>query len=428
MPATRWISTSALMLLAAIAMADDRHRVAIRAGHLLDVRHGVVIDNPVVLIEDNKIVSIGHDVPAGNEVVDLGTATLVPGLFDMHTHLSVGGTSTVRGPGAFTATPADSAVQAVENARVTLLAGFTTVRECGANDFIDVALKKAITRGAAIGPRVTPSGYQISMTGGHGDNVGFPEGVFELGPKQGVADGKDNLLFAVRYQIKHGAETIKLTATAGVMGEERTATARQFSDEELETIVGEAKRNGLKVAAHAHGIEGIIAAIKAGVDSIEHGSELNDEAIALMKTRGTWLVPTLYVAQPEAQEKRVMSEHMRAKGNEMSLAVASSFPRALKAGVKIAFGTDAGVYPHGLNAREFGVMVGYGMTPIEAIRSATLRAADLLGVSDRGAIEPGLLADIIAVPDNPLTDVHTLEHVVFVMKDGVVFRNDTHRP
>ncbi|MCU1244135.1 MAG: imidazolonepropionase [Acidobacteria bacterium] len=401
------------------------HPTAVRAAHLLDVKSGLTIDRAVVVIEGERIISVGHDVPAGAELIDLGEVTLLPGLFDMHTHLSVGSSVKLKAMGSFFATPADNTIQAVENARATLMAGFTSVRECGANDFIDVALSKASARGAIAAPRITPSGYQISMTGGHGDNVGFPEGVFELTPKQGVADGKDNLLFAVRYQIKHGAETIKLTATAGVLGEERTATARQFSDEELETIVQEARRNGLRVAAHAHGLEGIIAAVKAGVDSIEHGSTLNDEAIALMKAHGTYLVPTLYVAQPEANTVAGRSEHIQQKGKEMDAAVNASFPKALKAGVKIAFGTDSGVYPHGLNAREFGVLVNYGMKPLDAIRSATIWAADLLGVTDRGSIEPKALADLVAVRGNPLTDIHTLESVVFVMKGGTVYRNET---
>jgi imidazolonepropionase-like amidohydrolase len=400
------------------------HQTAVRAARLLDVKAGVTIDHPVVVIEGERIVSVGHNVPPGAELIDLGEVTLLPGLFDMHTHLSVGSSVKVKAVGAFFATPADNTIQAVENARATLMAGFTSVRECGANDFIDVALSKAAARGAIAAPRITPSGYQISMTGGHGDNVGFPEGVFELTPKQGVADGKDNLLFAVRYQIKHGAETIKLTATAGVLGEERTATARQFSDEELDTIVQEARRNGLRVAAHAHGLEGIIAAVRAGVDSIEHGSTLNDEAIALMKAHGTYLVPTLYVAQPEAKTAAGLSEHIQQKGKEMAAAANASFPKALKAGVKIAFGTDSGVYPHGLNAREFGVLVDYGMKPLDAIRSATIWAADLLGVTDRGSIEPKALADLVAVRGNPLTDIHTLENVVFVMKGGTVYRNE----
>lgn len=397
--------------------------LALRAKRMLDVEHGAIVANPVIVIENDVIQSVGHDVPQSARVLDLGDVTLLPGLFDMHVHIDIGRTEGVQRT-EYYGGPVDHAIAAAANARNTLLAGFTTIRSCGSNDFIDVALKRAIERGAAIGPRITPAGYQISMTGGHGDNVGYAPGEFELSPKQGVADGPEQLLYAVRYQLKYGAEVIKLTATAGVLGEERTATARQFSDEELRTIVEEAKRNDVRVAAHAHGTEGIIAAVRAGVNSIEHGSMLNDEAIRLMKERGTYLVPTLYVADPETGTTATMSQHVQEKGSAMFAAVFRSFRAALDAGVKIAFGTDAGVYPHGLNAREFAVMVKLGMKPADAIRAATINAADLLGVHDRGTIAPGKLADIIAVKGNPLDDVKTLEHVVFVMKGGVVFRND----
>src|SRR2546423_4585049 len=407
------------LFLCAAAHAAGAPRIALRAARLLDVRAGTVVENAVVVIDGNKIAEVRHDVPDGAEVIDLGDVTLLPGLFDMHTHLSLGRTERLRGPDPMSAGPVDMAIQAVVNAHATLMAGFTTVRECGANDFIDVALKNAIERGAIVGPRITPSGYQISMTGGHGDNVGYAEGVFELTPKQGVADGVPNLLFAVRYQLKHGAEVIKLTATAGVLGYERTATARQFSDEELRAIVEEARRNGVKVAAHAHGREGILAAIRAGVDSIEHGSQLDDEGLALMKARGTYLVPTLYAQHPDGKG-RPLPASIQAKGAAMTAASDVMFPKALRSGVKIAYGTDAGVFPHGLNGRDFALMTGFGMKPIDAIRSATTAAADLLGVSDRGAIAPGLLADIIAVRGNPLDDIKTLESVVFVMKDGAV--------
>ncbi|HET9793611.1 MAG TPA: amidohydrolase family protein, partial [Thermoanaerobaculia bacterium] len=411
-------------LLPAPFRAAEVRPIAIRAARLLDVRRGVIVPDPVVVVEGDRIRSVGREVPAGAEVLDLGPVTLVPGLFDMHTHLSVGGTAKMRGVSLMTATPADVTIQAAVNARETLLAGFTSVRECGANDFIDVALKNAVARGAIPGPRITPSGYQISMTGGHGDVVGFPPGVFELGPKEGIADGVPNVLFAVRYQLKHGAEVIKVMATGGVLGEERTPTARQYSDEELRAVVEEAHRNGVKVEAHAHGLEGILAAIRAGVDSIEHGSMLNEEGIRLMKERGTFLVPTLYVAQPASNTGAGMSEHVREKGKQMGAEANANFPKAVRAGVRIAFGTDAGVYPHGLNAREFGVLVEHGMTPIDAIRSATIWAADLLGVSDRGSIEPGYVADIVAAAGDPLQNVRTLESVAFVMKGGVVYRNE----
>jgi imidazolonepropionase-like amidohydrolase len=342
----------------------------------------------------------------------------------MHTHVTVGGNVHLRGPDAMTASPEDTSIQAVVNARETLLAGFTSIRECGSNDFVDVALKAAIDRGAVPGPRITPSGYQISMTGGHGDIVGFPPGVFELGPNQGIADGVENVLHAIRYQLKHGAEVIKVMATAGVLGEERTATARQYSDEELRAVVEEAHRNGVRVAAHAHGLDGILAAVRAGVDSIEHGSMLDDAGLRLMKERGTFLVPTLYVAQPSSKTGAGMSSHVREKGTAMGAAANAMFPKAVKAGVRIAYGTDAGVYPHGLNGREFAVLVDHGMAPIDAIRSATIWAAELLGTRDRASIEAGFVADLVAVREDPLQNVRTLESVAFVMKDGVVYRND----
>jgi imidazolonepropionase-like amidohydrolase len=417
-------SILAILLSANLRAADAPTRIAIRAARLLDVKRGTLIENPVVVVEDGRIVAVGKEPPPGVAVTDLGAVTLVPGLFDMHTHITISGTPKLRGPDPMTASPEDTTIQAVVNARETLLAGFTSIRECGSNDFVDVALKNAIERGAMIGPRITPAGYQISMTGGHGDIVGFPPGVFELTPKQGIADGVENVLFAVRYQLKHGAEVIKVMATAGVLGEERTATARQYSDEELRAVVEEAHRNGVKVEAHAHGLDGILAAIRAGVDSVEHGSMLNDEGLRMMKERGTFLVPTLYVAQPKSNTGANMGAHVREKGLSMGAAANAMFPKALHAGIRIAYGTDAGVYPHGLNAREFGVLVDHGMTPIDSIRSATVWAAELLGTPDRGSIEPGFVADMVGVRENPLENVRTFESVAFVMKNGVVYRND----
>lgn len=393
--------------------------VALRAARVLDVRSGTMKANAVVVIDGERITAVTDRVPDGAEVIDLGDATILPGLMDMHTHLSVGVTPDTKRADTEQIEPADMAIQATQNARATLLAGFTTVRECGANNFIDVALKRAGERGNILTPRIVPSGYQIGMTGGHADNTGYGEGVYELGPKQGVADGIEQILFAVRYQIKHGAEVIKVMASSGVLDLQSSAELREFSDEELRAVVDEANRHGLRVAAHAHGTQGILAALRAGVTSIEHGSVLNDEAIRMMKEHGTFLVPTLYVTMPKA-DARPRAAIVAAKGEAMSRAAHESFRKALAAGVSIAFGTDAGVYPHGLNAREFGAMVSLGMKPADAIRSATLGAAALLGIDDRGELAPGKLADIIAVHGNPLEDVHTLEHVMFVMLDGRV--------
>lgn len=413
----------------AVSLTASAEVVALRARRMLDVERGAVVADPVIVIDGATIRSVGSAAPADARVVDLGDVTLLPGLIDLHVHLTAGRAEGYPTGRDHSDGPIDDAIRATVNAKATLLAGFTSVRSAGAGDFIDVSLKKAIAHGTIVGPRITPSGAQISMTGGHGDNVGEPVGHWELSPKQGVADGPEQLLFAVRYQLKHGAEVIKLMATAGVLGHERTATARQFSDEELRTVVEEARRNGVRVMAHAHGREGIVAAIRAGVDSIEHGSFLDAEGIRLMKERGTALVPTIYLSLPEAATTaHFESEAIRAKGAAVSAAAQKAFRDALAARVTIGFGTDAGVraLPHGTNAREFGAMVKLGMTPLDAIRAATVTAAKLLGADDRGTIAPGKLADIIAVPGNPLEDVTALERVVFVMKGGQVFKGGDH--
>lgn len=414
---------AALLALLASTSVAAASPIALRAARLFDVRSGTMRLNAVVVIEGEHITAIADHPPDDAQFIDLGDVTLLPGLLDMHTHLSVGLTPGQTRPETEQIEPADIAIQATRNARATLLAGFTTVRECGANNFIDVALARAAARGVIDGPHVIPSGYQIGMTGGHADNTGYAEGVYELGPKQGVADGVAQLLFAVRYQIKHGAEIIKVMASSGVLDLQSSANLREFSDEELRAVVDEATRHGLRVAAHAHGSEGILAALRAGVASIEHGSMLTDEAIRMMKDRGVFLVPTLYLTEPKSGPIP-RNAVVRAKGEAMSKAARESFRKALAAGVRIAFGTDAGVFPHGLNAREFGTMVSLGMKPAAAIRAATLGAAELLGVDDRGELAPGKLADIIAVKGNPLDDVHTLERVQFVMLGGRIVKHD----
>jgi imidazolonepropionase-like amidohydrolase len=412
------------LLVAALAPAAGRPEVLVLAAdRLLDVRSGRVVRDAVVVVEGERIRAAGPRatvaVPAGARVIELGNRTLLPGLFDMHVHLSLKSTRPKKFMQFAFDSAVDSALRAADNARATLALGFTSVRSAGDNDFIDVALDKAIANGFAVGPRITPAGYQISMTGGHGDDTGFPPGVYEHRPEEGIADGPEQLLRAVRYQIKHGARVIKMMATGGVSGFERTLDMQQFSDEEMRTVVEEAKRNRLKVMVHAEALAGTLAALRAGVDSIEHGSQLDDAAIRMMKEKGTYLVPTplagvedLTVDYPEEIQVKSREERRRA---------AESLGKAIRAGVKIAYGTDAGAGPHGHNARQFALLVEAGMSPLAAIQSATLAAADLMGVADRGALEPGLLADVIAVPGDPLADVRALEHVDFVMKGGAIF-------
>jgi imidazolonepropionase-like amidohydrolase len=387
---------------------------------MVDVGRGELIAPAVVAIANGRIVSLGSSgLPAGARTIDLGDLTLLPGLIDAHTHLTfdISGDWVTR---SVRELPGDAALRGARNARLTLLAGFTTVRDVGAPGFADVSLMKAIDAGFIIGPRMIPSAHAIGITGGHCDDTGWAPGVNELGPEQGVADGVDAAVRAVRYQIKHGAKVIKVCATAGVLSFDATLGAQQLSDAELEAIVQEAARHGLKVAAHAHGREGIKAAVRAGVASIEHGSMIDDEAAALMKQRGTYLVPTAYLLGTFKFES--LPPPIAAKAREVIPMAQESHRRAVRAGVKIAFGTDAAVAAHGENARELSVYVGYGMRPLEAIRTATLNAADLLGVSDRGVIAPGKLADLIGVRGNPLEDVRVLERVVWVMKAGEVVR------
>ncbi|HEX5386983.1 MAG TPA: amidohydrolase family protein [Gemmatimonadales bacterium] len=404
----------------AAAPATAQDVTVIRAARLLDVTSGELVTPGVVVVEKDRIRSMGPDgVPAGARSIDLGDATLLPGFIDAHVHLTfdIGGDWLTR---PVRETAADEALRGAHNARTTLLAGFTTVRNVGAGGFSDVALMHAIDRGLVDGPRIVPAGHAIGITGGHCDATGWAPGILELGPEEGVADGVDEAVKAVRYQIKHGAQVIKVCATAGVLSYDATLGAQQLSDEELKAIVDEAYRHGLRVAAHAHGTAGIKAAVRAGVTSIEHGSILDDEAIRLMKEHGTWLVPTAYLLTRIKADD--LPPPLAAKMREAVPLAQASHRKAIRAGVKIAFGTDAAVYPHGENAHEFAVYVGYGMRPIDALRTATVNAADLLGVTDRGVLAPGKLADIVAVPGDPLRDITATERVSFVMKGGVVYK------
>jgi imidazolonepropionase-like amidohydrolase len=388
--------------------------IVLKAARMLDVVSGRIVPNATLVVEDGRIVGVNPaSAPAGAHTMDLGDVTLLPGLIDVHTHLGL-----EIGAGSFTdavtKTLADATLGAVKYGQRTVMAGFTTVRDFGGD--ATVAYARAVERGDVAGPRVIPSRAALGVTGGHCDVTGFAPGVVERDWRDGVADGVDEVLKAVRYQIKHGAQVIKTCATAGVLSMEGPVGAQQYSDEELKAMVDEAARHGVKVAAHAHGSEGILAAVRAGVASIEHGSMLTDEIIAEMKARGTYLVPTTYLVDRIPMD--VLPPLVRAKAEYVLPLARASVEKAIRSGVKIAFGTDAGVYPHGENAGEFGIYVRMGMSPLEALRTATVHAAGLLGRDDLGVLAEGKLADVIAVAGNPLEDIDATKDVRFVMVGG----------
>jgi imidazolonepropionase-like amidohydrolase len=413
---------------------EGKGTVALKAARLIDGTGAPAINNAVIIVTDNKIVAVGDArqvrVPAGAKVIDLGDATLLPGFIDAHTHLvgrvlgdPEGDMSVVRDYESF------GAILGVMHARDTLMAGFTSVRNVGASGrFDDMALRKGINEGWTIGPRMETAGHAIGITGGHCDENGFRPGVVQLGPIDGVANGPEEIRAAVRYQIKYGADVIKTCATGGVLSEGDAVGATQYSFEELKALVDEASKLERKVAAHAHGTEGIKLAVRAGVSSIEHGSFLDEEGARLMVERGTFLVPTLLAA--ETVERAAKTGVLKGLRAEKALAAAAAVRHSIKLAVankiQIALGTDAGVIPHGTNAREFFLMVDWGgMTNMEAIQAGTLNGARLLGWDKNlGSLTAGKWADIVAVSGDPLKDIHAMERPVFVMKNGVVYRRD----
>jgi imidazolonepropionase-like amidohydrolase len=400
-------------------------------GRMLDVKAGVWRERVSIEIEGSKIKSIGP-MTAGAGHIDLSRQACMPGFIDMHVHLT--GETQKQADAlrdTLTLNPADSAFRSVALAERTLMAGFTTVRDLGAADGLNIALTRAIENAAVPGPRMFTAGKSIATTGGHADptnglSARFSRALGNPGPNEGVINSPDEGRQAVRARYKEGADLIKVTATGGVLSQARSGQNSQYTEEELRAIVSAAKDYGFRVAAHAHGTEGIKRALRAGVDSIEHGTMMDDEAIALFKKTGAWYVPTLaagrYVGD-KAKDPEYYTPVVRPKAAAIGPQIQATFSRAYKAGVKIAFGTDAGVFPHGENAKEFAYMVEGGMPALEAIRAATLSAASLLDQSGNlGAIEPGFAADIVAVSGDPLRDITLLQHIEFVMKDGVVYK------
>lgn len=398
----------------------------VSAARMLDVRSGRMLENVHVLVEDGRIKQIASgkdafilttDMPR----YDLGDVTLLPGLIDMHVHIDsdpeYSGYSYLQFSDRFW-----SAVS-VTHAQKTLMAGFTTVRNLGSEDWNDVGLQQAIDEGKVVGPRIVPAGYAFGATGGHCDSTYFPPSMNDRNPYN--ADNPEEARKSVRTVRKYGAQVIKICATGGVFSRNTEPGQQQMTYEEMKAVADEARMWGLKVAAHAHGAAGIRDAIRAGIDTIEHASLIDDEGIRLARQHGAWLSMDIYntdYTQSEGKKNGVLDDNLR-KDREVGDLQRENFRRAFQAGVKMVFGTDAGIYPHGDNARQFAVMVRYGMTPTQAIQTATINAAEALGRNDIGIIDTGRFADIVAVPGNPAQDVTLLEHVAFVMKGGVVVKN-----
>jgi imidazolonepropionase-like amidohydrolase len=402
--------------------------VAIQAGRLIDGVSATPRGNTTILITGDRITGVadGWQAPAGARVIDLKTSTVMPGLIDAHVHITEEGTAADL-THSVTTSPVDDAIYSTVYARRTLEAGFTTIRNVGAHGGADIALKRAINAGVVPGPRMWTARTLLSPTGGHGDREGFRP---DLGSPpdwtEGIVNGPDQARAAVRYQQKYGADLIKFVATGGVLSVGDSGDLQEFTDEEMHAIVETAHLLGMKVAAHAHGKRGIEAAIRAGVDSIEHGTYMDAETIKLFKEHGTYLVPTIIAGKTVAELAKIPGHFpptVQVKAAAIGPLMQGMFSRAYAGGVKIAFGTDSGVSKHGDNAREFQYMVEAGMPPIEAILAATRGGADLIGASDRiGSLQAGRFADVVAVAGNPLSDITEMQRVTFVMKGGVVYK------
>lgn len=422
-------------LLPAIAQQKKPSKsYVLKAARLFDGKSNSLATPGIVVVTDGKIAGTGAsaNAPADAEVIDLGDATLLPGFIDAHTHLTMmysedyakSALDALRKP------IPEMALDASVNARITLMAGFTTVRDVGSAEYLDAGLRNAINRGVVPGPRMLVAVHAIGATGGHCDDTGWRAGAVgkETSPEVGVINGADEARRAVRLAHKYGATIIKTCATGGVLSLADAVDTPQLTQAELDALVDEAHALRLKTAAHAHGAEGAKRAIRAGIDSIEHGSFLDDEALDLMKQKGTYYVPTLMAVQglsEQIQKGVPIPPAIKVKAEDAIAHVHQTFQRAIAKGVKIGLGTDAAVYPHGRNAEEFHQMVDLGMKPIDALKSGTSSDADLLGLSAKiGTLESGKLADVVAVPGDPLQNIRQTEHVFFVMKEGVVYKNE----
>ncbi len=399
----------------------------IKAKAYIDVSQGKLITPANILIQDDLIKAINPKTfPEDSNIIDLKNKILLPGLMDMHVHLDLDFNGSFDNI-VYKESASKGAIRASRNAEKTLMAGFTTIRNVGqghvTKELVNVAVAEASESGWIKAPRIIAAGHMLTITGGHGDMLmGMAEGYGELGPEFGIINGVDDAVKAVRYQIKHGARVIKIHATAGVLSLEDSVGAQQLSNLEMIAIVEEAARHDIKVAAHAHGAEGIIAAIKAGVDSIEHGSLLNEEGIQLMKEKGIFLVPTTGLVDEVIANSDKMNPKMARKAQYVLPLAQNNLTKAIQAGVKIALGTDAPLIHHGDNAKELTALTERGMTAAEALRAATVNSAELLSISNRGQIKLGYVADIIAVDGNPLENISIMEAVSFVMKGGVVYK------